>query len=93
VHLPAAAWGVIIEFVGWPCPLTPLENAFRARGGQAGYGGGFIEHYLTPLLYPHGLTRTAELALGALALVLNVAVYWWVLRRHRATGSGTAAAT
>jgi hypothetical protein len=83
LHLPAAVWGVLIEFRGWICPLTPLENALRARGGEVGYSGGFIEHYLLPVLYPAGLTRNLQLVLGGLVLVLNVAVYAFVLARAR----------
>ena len=83
VHLPAAAWGVMIEFAGWICPLTPLENEFRERGGQAGYEGGFIDHYLLPLLYPGALTRSVQLSLGVLALGINVLAYWLFLRRRR----------
>ena len=57
VHVPAALWGVVIELGGWICPLTPLENALRQRGGSAGYHGDFVEHYILPVLYPAGLTR------------------------------------
>lgn len=84
LHLPAAAWGVMIEFAGWVCPLTPLENAFRMRGGEAGYSGGFIEHYLLPVLYPVGLTRGIQLVLGGIVLALNLAVYGLLLARRRA---------
>lgn len=75
VHIPAVVWGVLIEYMGWICPLTPLENSFRVRGGQAGYSGGFIEHYIQPLLYPNGLTRGTQLVLGSVVLLLNVAAY------------------
>lgn len=84
VHLPAAAWGVFVEYSGMVCPLTPLEIALRARGREAGYAGGFIEHYLIPTIYPAGLTRHAQIVLGSLALALNVAVYVAVVRRARA---------
>ena len=83
LHLPAAAWGVMIEFAGWTCPLTPLENEFRQRGGEAGYSGGFIEHYLLPVLYPAGLTRGIQLTLGAVVMALNLAVYGLLLARRR----------
>ncbi|HEX6627330.1 MAG TPA: DUF2784 domain-containing protein [Gemmatimonadaceae bacterium] len=75
VHIPAAVWGVLIEYSGWICPLTPLENSFRIRGGEAGYSGGFIQHYIQPLLYPNGLTRGTQLVLGSVVLLLNIAAY------------------
>jgi hypothetical protein len=82
VHLPAAVWGALIEFQGWICPLTPLENSLRASAGQAGYSGGFIEHYLLPAIYPSGLTRTIQLVLGLIVVGVNIVVYWLVLRRR-----------
>ena len=93
LHLPAVAWGALIEFTGWMCPLTPLENHLRQAVGQAGYAGGFIDHYLLALLYPVGLTREMQGALGASVLVVNGAVYGTLLwRRTRATrGRGQSA--
>lgn len=83
IHVPVAAWGALIEFAGWICPLTPLENALRRAAGDAGYTGGFIEHYLIPVIYPAGLTRGLQLALGAAVLVLNAAAYGGLLWRSR----------
>ncbi len=91
LHLPAAVWGALIELSGWICPLTPLENAFRRQGGLAGYSGGFVEHYILPVLYPHGLTRSVQLVLGLIVLALNGAIYLRVFRRSRARGPGGAA--
>jgi hypothetical protein len=82
VHLPAAAWGVLIELRGWICPLTPLENTLRRAAGQAGYEGGFIEHYLLPVVYPSGLTRNAQLLLAAIVVLLNAGIYGLVWRRR-----------
>ena len=82
-HLPAAVWGAGIEFLAGICPLTPLENHLRRLGGEAGYTGGFVEHYLLPVLYPSGLTRGVQLVLGILVVVFNVAVYAWTYRRSR----------
>ncbi|MDE2320940.1 MAG: DUF2784 domain-containing protein [candidate division NC10 bacterium] len=87
IQLPCALWGALIEFAGWICPLTPLENRFRQLGGQAGYAGSFIEHYLLPVLYPKNLTRPVQLALGMLVLILNAAAYGRLWRRR---ASGTA---
>ncbi|NWA28184.1 DUF2784 domain-containing protein [Pseudomonas gingeri] len=75
LHLPAATWGVAVEVFHLECPLTRWENLFRQAAGQGGYGEGFIEHYLIPLIYPAGLTPTIQLGLGALVLLLNLAVY------------------
>ena len=88
LHLPAAVWGALIELRGWICPLTPLEKSLRASAGEAGYQGGFIEHYLLPVLYPAGLTRNVQLVLGAAVIVVNVAIYAGVLRRARAARTG-----
>ncbi|HEY7194729.1 MAG TPA: DUF2784 domain-containing protein [Gemmatimonadales bacterium] len=81
IHLPCAVWGMLIEFRGWICPLTPLENSLRARAGQAGYSGGFIEHYLLPAIYPAGLTPQMQLVLGSAVLVINAVAYAVLLRR------------
>jgi hypothetical protein len=83
VHLPCAAWGAYIEFSGGICPLTPLEQRLRALAGEAGYSGGFIEHYLLPLIYPAGLTPTVQVVLGSGVIVVNLIVYGLVLRRRR----------
>jgi len=83
LHLPAAVWGALIEFRGWICPLTPVENSLRAAAGEAGYQGGFIEHYLLPVLYPAGLTRNVQLALGSVVIVVNLVVYSFLLARRR----------
>ena len=83
LHLPAAIWAVLIEYAGWICPLTPLENALRARAGVATYNDGFISHYLLRALYPAGLTREIQWILGSIALGVNVFVYGLVLRRCR----------
>lgn len=83
VHLPVAVYGAAIEFVGWVCPLTPLENHLRRRGGEAGYPGGFVEHYLLPVLYPSGLTKEVQITLGLIVLALNLGIYAIVLRRWR----------
>ena len=80
VHLPAAVWGVLIEFAGWYCPLTRWENLMLRKAGQSGYSGGFVAHYLFSIIYPTGLTRGIEIAIGAFVLVLNAVVYWRVFR-------------
>ncbi len=83
-HLPAAAWAVLVEFKGWICPLTPLENSLRARAGEGVYQHGFVEEYLLPVLYPATLTYRMQLLLGAGVLLVNLLVYGWVWRTLRA---------
>jgi hypothetical protein len=73
---------VLIEYSGWICPLTPLENSFRTRGGESGYSGGFIEHYIQPFLYPAGLTRGTQIILGSLVLLVNLTAYGVVIARR-----------
>lgn len=84
VHFPCVSWGVLIEWFGWLCPLTPLEYRLRKLAGEAGYTGGFIDHYIVPLVYPAGLTRKVQIGLGVLVLLINLLVYGRVLRvQHR----------
>jgi hypothetical protein len=86
-HLPAVAWVVYLEFTGALCPLTPLENVLRAKAGDAGYAGGFVDHYLLPVIYPDGLTTRVQVALGIAVVALNVLVYRRVWHRRRAARS------
>ncbi|MEM7430957.1 MAG: DUF2784 domain-containing protein [Pseudomonadota bacterium] len=86
LHIPAVAWGALIEFGGWICPLTPLEQSFRRLAGDSGYSGGFVEHYLVPILYPTGLTRDIQIGLGVLVMVINIIAYTLILRRWRRRG-------
>ena len=83
LHLPAAAWAGWVVSAGWICPLTPLENALRRSAGEAGYGGGFIEHYLLALIYPEGLTRPVQIALGLGVLLLNAVLYARIVLSRR----------
>ena len=83
-HVPVALYGAAIEFIGFICPLTPLEIWLRRRGGEAGYEGGFIEHYITAAIYPTGLTREVQLVLGCAVLAINIAVYAVWYRRRKA---------
>ncbi len=83
LHVPAVIWGALVEFTGWICPLTPLENRLRRSAGETGYQGDFIAHYVLPALYPNGLTRRDQLVLGGIALAMNLAIYTLVVVRHR----------
>jgi len=83
LHLPAVAWAAWVALAGRICPLTPLENALRRSAGEAGYSGGFIDHYLTALIYPDGLTRRAQIGVGIFVALLNIAVYVRLARQRR----------
>ncbi|HEY5774497.1 MAG TPA: DUF2784 domain-containing protein [Xanthomonadales bacterium] len=85
LHVPAALWGMLIEFRGWVCPLTYLENDLRAKAGGGGYTSGFIEHYLMPLVYPAALGPETQVILGLAVLLVNTVIYTLVWRklRHR----------
>ena len=90
LHVPCVLWGAWVEVAGWVCPLTPLENELRRRAGEVGYGGGFLEHYVVPVLYPAGLTRELQVGLGVAVLVLNGAIYAkLVTRRLRPASAGS----
>ena len=83
LHIPVFLWGAMISFGGWICPLTPLENWLRVKGGELGYHGGFIEHYLLPIIYPRNFTRGLQIALGIAVLFLNLVVYGIIFFRIR----------
>lgn len=83
LHLPVAAWGVVVHWMGWICPLTPLENWLRARAGEARYQSGFVEHYIIPVLYPAGYGPRLAFVLGAIVLGANAVIYALVLSRAR----------
>lgn len=92
LHLPALAWGSWIMTSGNICPLTPIENAFRARAGEGGYGGGFIDHYLAPVIYPEGLTRDTQLVYAGILIGLNLIFYArWLRHKSRSATGGVAA--
>ena len=88
LHLPAAAWGAIIEFTGWICPLTPLENQLRILGGGSAYSGGFVEHYLLPILYPENLTLQIQQVLGGVIVGVNLVAYALAYRALRQKNDG-----
>ncbi|HET9764827.1 MAG TPA: DUF2784 domain-containing protein [Casimicrobiaceae bacterium] len=83
LHLPAVAWGVIVEATGWICPLTPLENTLRRSAGESGYAGDFVTHYVGVLLYPEDLTRGTQIVFALAVIGLNVFFYAVLLLRRR----------
>lgn len=83
LHLPALVWGVYVELAGRICPLTPWENRLRRLAGEEGYSGGFIEHYLLPVIYPQDLTRELQISLGFSLAAINVVVYAVLIYRYK----------
>jgi hypothetical protein len=81
LHLPAATWGAVVEFKGWICPLTYVENHFRRLGGEGSYDASFIEHYLEPILYPSGLTSKSQMVMGLGVVGINAVVYALLWRK------------
>ena len=87
LHVPAVAWAIYVQYIGRVCPLTTWENQLRGLAGGAGYEGGFIDHYLIPIIYPPGITSGVHLVLGTLVIVFNAGVYSRLIthaRRSRA---------
>ena len=82
LHVPAALWGAVVDFAGWFCPLTPLENRLRLASGAPTYNRSFIEHYLVPIIYPADLTREAQIVLGLIVVAINAAIYGALWRRR-----------
>jgi len=83
LHIPAVVWGVLLEFRGWTCPLTPLEQQLRSAGNEVSYSGGFVDHYVLPTLYPAEIDRAMQVDMGSILLIINIAVYGWLLWRVR----------
>jgi hypothetical protein len=80
LHIPCAIWGALIEFFGCICPLTYLENYFRQAGNADSYEGGFIQHYLVPVIYPAGLTTGIQILLGVIVVAINLVIYYFIWR-------------
>ena len=80
LHLPAVVWGAVVEFTGWICPLTPLENWLRVQSGEAGAQDDFTTRYLLPILYPADLTRDVQLLMGTVVIAVNAVMYCWFWR-------------
>lgn len=86
VHIPVVLWSSVVNLMSWTCPLTPIENTFRTRAGQLGYAGGFVQHYIGPVVYPRGMPRQLELVAGVSIVAGNALVYAimfaWVVRNN-----------
>ncbi|MEM8954929.1 MAG: DUF2784 domain-containing protein [Verrucomicrobiota bacterium] len=88
LHLPSVLWGVLVEMTGWICPLTPLEQRLREAEGESAYTGGFVDHYIMPLIYPEGLTRGIQFVLAFVVIAINLCIYGLVVAKRFRTSSG-----
>ncbi|MEM7145133.1 MAG: DUF2784 domain-containing protein [Verrucomicrobiota bacterium] len=82
LHLPCVMWGVLVEMTGWICPLTPLEQGLREAEGGAAYTGGFVDHYIVPIIYPEGLTRGMQIGFAIVVVAINLGVYGLVIAKR-----------
>ncbi len=80
-HLPCLAWGIHVELSHRLCPLTPLENQLRRSAGEAQYQGSFVDHYIMPVLYPHGLTQQMQVEIACVIIFLNGLAYGTLIYR------------
>jgi hypothetical protein len=80
LHAAAVGWGLVSVLVGVGCPLTAWEDRFRRLAGEQGLTRGFVDTYLTGVIYPREHLMTIQLAIAAL-----VALSWvgFALRRRR----------
>lgn len=83
LHLPCLFWGVMVELMGWYCPLTPMENYFRQQAGLEMYAGDFVMQYIMPIIYPPDLTREFQLLFGITVLLMNIGIYSYLFWRSR----------
>ena len=83
LHIPAALWGALVEFTGWICPLTQLENRFRRLSCAEGYSDDVVTHYITPVIYPADLTPDTKMLLGSIVVLVNIAIYSFILFGHK----------
>ena len=80
-HLIVIGVVVLQSWLGVLCPLTAWEMALRAKAGEAGYEGSFIQHWLQSILYysaPDWVFILAYTVFGALVLAS-----WFVVRPER----------
>lgn len=83
LHIPAVVWGVVVEWMGWICPLTPWEWSLREKAGQLGYSGSFIDYYIIPIIYPEGLTRELQVSIGIFVILINLIVYGFIFYKFK----------
>jgi Protein of Unknown function (DUF2784) len=79
LHIASLVWGILVEVLPWPCPLTLLENWLEMKAVVEPYHGGFLLHYLDKLVYPD-LSATTLTVAGIVICVGNLAFYAWQMR-------------
>ena len=84
-HLASLVYGILLEVLDWPCPLTPAENWLRDHAGLTTYGGGFLLHYLDALVYPD-VPPSLLIVCGVAVCLFNLGIYTVRFRRRHTTG-------
>jgi hypothetical protein len=88
IHLAAVAVALVSITIGFECPLTTWEESLRRLGGEKPYTDGFIDHYLTGKVYPHGHDALVQLIFAAAVLTAYIGVF--VRQRSRVSARVTA---
>jgi len=83
LHIPAVLWAVWISCWGSLCPLTPLEQWLRRQDQGHSYAGSFTDRYISPVIYPEGLTQEMQWWIGLFVLLLNLSLYLWLFSRWK----------
>lgn len=93
IHLPFALWGLAIVTLNFECPLTPVEDYFRAQAGQADSAEGFIARYIDGVLYPEQYLTEARLVAAGVVVVgyAGAIVAWRRASRRRWSDQETGA--
>ena len=83
IHLPALLWGIYIELTNSVCPLTYLENWFLYKAELPNYSNDFINNYLSPIIYPEGLTNEIQIYLGISLIFINILIYGIIYKNFK----------
>jgi hypothetical protein len=82
LHLGGLAFSLLMNVLGWYCPLTYVENyLYRLHASGSAYNSSFVVHYLNQIVYPNLPGRTIRL--GEVAFVcLNLVAYAVLAKKY-----------
>lgn len=75
-HLALMAFIALQTWLGQLCPLTIWEQQLRRIAGQSTHGAGFIEHWLSELLYVQAPWWAFVAAYSGCALLVFATWFW-----------------